>query len=210
MDRDDVGTAQQFGERKRGVRLFAHDARRRGVAYFAAECRRQPRHLAADGAESDDAPFRAVELVGGQCEMELLSGGGVGAALDVTVVIDDVAAQCDGRSEGGFGHGVRRVACGVLYLDPQLGRGFEVDVVGSGGGHADQPQPGQGPKRFAAQDHLVGDYHVGFAAAVGKLFRRRAGVTLVFAQGLEPAEVGASECVLVQKYDVRFHKDMRF
>ena len=142
--------------------------------------------------------------------MELLSGGGVGAALDVTVVIDDVAAQCDGRSEGGFGHGVRRVACGVLYLDPQLGRGFEVDVVGAGGGHADQPQPGQGPKRFAAQDHLVGDYHVGFAAAVGKLFGRRAGVTLVFAQGLEPAEVGASECVLVQKYDVRFHKDMRF
>ena len=91
VDRDDVGTAQQFGERKRGVRLFAHDARRRGVAYFAAECRRQPRHLAADGAESDDAPFRAVELVGGQCEMELLSGGGVGAALDVTVVIDDLS-----------------------------------------------------------------------------------------------------------------------
>ena len=210
VDRDDVGAAQQFGERKRGVRLFAYDARRRGVAHFAAECRCQPCYLAADGAESDDAPFRAVELVGGQCEMELLSGGGVGAALDVTVVIDDVATQCDGRSEGGFGHGVRRVACGVLYLDPQLGRGFEVDVVGAGGGYAGQPQPGQGLKRFVAQDHLVGDYHVGFAAAVGKLFRRRAGVTLVFAQGLEPAEVGASECVLVQKYDVRFHKDMRF
>jgi len=61
------------------------------------------------------------------------------------------------------------------------------------------------PEGFAAENHLVGDHHVGFAAAVGDLFADRGPITRVVAQRADGPEVGVAERVFVQKYDVRLH-----
>lgn len=71
--------------------------------------------------------------------------------------------------------------------------GLEVDVVHAGRRHADQPQAGKLPEGFAAENHLVGDHHVGFAAAVGDLFAGRGPITRVVAQRADGPEVGVAE-----------------
>ena len=159
----------------------------------------------SDGAEPHDTPLRAVELVRGFGEVELLPGGRVSAALDIAVVVDDVPPQGDGRPEGGFGYGVRRVARGVPDGDAQLSRGVEVDVVHARGGYADQAQPGECGERLAAHHDFVGDDDFGIAAAIRDLVRRGRAVTRVPAQLVQAGQVGTPEGVLVQKYDVRFH-----
>lgn len=108
-------------------------------------------------------------------------------------------------ADGGLRHGVGRVAHGVLHRDALFGRGVEVDVVHARCRHADQPQAGKPAEGFAAENHLVGDHRVGFAAAADDLLAGRGPVTRVIAQRADGPEVGASEAVLVQKYDVRLH-----
>ena len=136
--------------------------------------------------------------------MELARRSGVGA-LRVAVVVADLPAQRDGRTDGGLRHRVGRVARGVPHGDTQLGRGREVDVVRAGRRHADQPQAGQPLQRRAVEYDLVGDDDVRLAAAVQNLCGVGRLVTSVGAQCPDGGEVGAAEAVLVQKNDVRSH-----
>ena len=202
--RDDVGPAQQLGQREGGVALLACDARGGGVADLASEGLGQPRHLVADGAQPDDAPARAVQLVVGQGEVELPPRRGVGAALDVAVVVDAVAQQRDGGPERRLGHRVGRVSGGVAHLDAQLGRSLEVDVVHPRRGDADEPERGQRAQRLAVEHHLVGDDDPGRAAAFDDLLAGGVFVARIVAQRLDAAQVGAAQRVFVEKDDGRF------
>ena len=136
--------------------------------------------------------------------MVLQGRSGVGG-FDIIVVIDHLPQQPDGRADGGFCHGMGRITHGVLHRDALFFRRVEVDVVHARRRRADQPQTGELPKGLAAEDHLVGNHYVGFAAAVDDLIAGGRFVTRVAAQRTDGPEVGASEAVFVQKYDVRLH-----
>lgn len=204
VDRHHVGPSEQFVERLFGIGFLAHDARGRGIGDAASQRLGDAGDAAADVAQPDDAPFRAVKLVCGAPEV-VLQGRSCICGLDVAVVIDRLSQQADGRADGGLRHGVGRVAHGIFHRNAQFGRGLEVDVVHAGRRHADQPQAGELSEGFAAENHLVGDHHVGFAAAVGDLFADRGPITRVVAQRADGPEVGVAERVFVQKYDVRLH-----
>ena len=145
-----------------------------------------------------------MELVGRAAEMVLQGRPGVGG-LDIAVVVDHLPQQPDSRADGGLGHGVGRVSHGVLHGDALFRRRVEVDVVHTRRRHADQPQAGKLSEGLAAENHLVGNHHVGFAAAADDLFAGGRFVTRVVAQRTDGVEIGTSEAVFVQKYDVRLH-----
>ena len=196
VDRHHVGPGQQFVERQGGVGLLAHDARYGGVGDLASQRFGDFGDIAPDVAQSDDAPFRSVELVGSTAEMVLQGRSGV-CGFDVVVVIDHLPQQSDGRADGGFRHGVGRVTHGVLYGNALVGGRVEVDVVHARRRHADQPQAGKLLQRLAAENHFVGNHHVGFAAAFHGLFAGRRLIARVIAQRTDGRQVGASERVFV-------------
>ena len=150
--------------------------------------------------------MRAVELVGRAAEVVLPFGPGV-VLLHVAVVVDALAQQCDGGADGRLRDRMGRVTHGVLHGDAPFGRGGQVDVVHSRGGHADQPQAGQAFERGTVERHLVGDDDVGVGRTGDDLFAPCGFVARIVPQRTDRRKVGLPEAVLVEKYDVRFHRN---
>ena len=136
-------------------------------------------------------------LVERPSEMERSVGCGVFAALDVAVVVDALPQQGDGGTDRRFRHRMGGVADSVADLNPAFGGGFQIDVVHTGSGDADQFELRQHLDSFGPQGDLVGDDDVCVDTTLGYFTGRRFFVAGIISQLLDAGEVDSSQAVLI-------------
>ena len=101
------------------------------------------------------------------------------------VVPADAMVQLQQQGEGELGHRVGGVGRHVADGHASGPGGLDVHHVVAGRGDGDQAELAQGVQRLGREGHLVGDGHLGAAAAVHDLPDRRAVVHLQLAQRLQ-------------------------
>jgi hypothetical protein len=101
-------------------------------------------------------------------------------------------------------NGVDRIVADVGDDDPTLGARLEIDDVGAGGRHGDEPELRSPEDGFPVKRRLVRDDDLGIPAALGDLIRRgprmdRQGM----GKGDLPQTGLGRECVPIEKHDMR-------
>ena len=89
------------------------------------------------------------------------------------------------------------VADSVADLNPAFGGGFQIDVVHTGSGDADQFELRQHLDSFGPQGDLVGDVDVCVDTTLGYFTGRRFFVAGIISQLLDAGEVDSSQAVLI-------------
>ena len=93
-------------------------------------------------AETHDAENLAGEFADGCTGYGELFGARPGAVDRGLTVFAKTVRQKKDRAEHVLRHGHGAVVADIAHRDAEFARGLEIDVVGAGGGEADESQPG--------------------------------------------------------------------